>query len=179
LKAYLPIHDLLVSNLPYKITEAFFQRTLRLKFKTATFIVPKRFSKTLIAKQSEQEYSKLSWLSQLFYNSTQHENVSPKAYLPEPKIQTTIITLKPKKDITEVEKTLKELVRQGDKYTKNALREALIKSEICSTKRKARKYINDLNIEQRTLQSRASRLSLHDLQTIEEKITGEPYIQSA
>ena len=96
LKTYLPKHDRLVSNLPYMITEPFFQRTLRLDFKSATFIVPSGFSETLQAKPSEEEYTKLSFLSQLFYDMTYHETVPSEAYLPEPRTSTAIITLKPR-----------------------------------------------------------------------------------
>jgi 16S rRNA (adenine1518-N6/adenine1519-N6)-dimethyltransferase len=176
LKTYLPKHDRLVSNLPYMIAEAFFQLTLRLEFKSATFIIPTGFSKTLQAKSSEPKYSKLSFLAQLFYDTEHHETINSDAYLPEPRTTTAIITLKPTPPLNPTEKTLTELVIQGDKYTKNALREALIRAEICPSKKEARSYIEHLDLEQNILQSWASRLSLNDLQVIQqaliEKITG-------
>ena len=176
LKTYLPKHDRLVSNLPYMIAEAFFQRTLRLVFKSATFIVPTGFSETLQAQASEPEYSKLSFLSQLFYNTIYRETVPPESYLPVPKTSTAIITLKPRTTNNLPEKTLKELIKQGDKYTKNALREALIQAEVCSSKKEARNFITRLGLEQRILQSWVSRLNLNDLQGIHgaliEMITG-------
>ncbi len=166
LKTYLPKHDRLASNLTYMITEAFFQRTLRLDFKSATFIMPSGFSEILQANPSEEEYTKLSFLSHLFYDITYHETVPPEAYLPEPRVMTAIITLKPKNKHSQAEMTLMELIRQGDKYTKNALREALIRAEVCGSKKEARSYLADLNLEQRILQSWASRLSLVDLQEL-------------
>lgn len=176
LKTYLPKHDRLASNLPYMITEAFFQRTLRLDFKSATFIIPTSFSETLQAKSSEPEYSKLSFLSQLFYDITYRENVSPDAYLPEPRTSTAIITLKPRASYNNLEIILLELIKQGDKYTKNALREALIRAETCESKKKARATIKNLSLDQRILESWASRLSLSDLQFIQhsliEKVIG-------
>lgn len=176
LKTYIPKHDRLASNLPYMMAEAFFQRTLRLDFKSATFIIPTSFSETLQAKSSEAEYTKLSFLSQLFYDTTTHETISSKAYLPEPKTSTAIITLKPRPLPHPHEKTLKELIRQGDKYTKNALREALIRSEVSGSKKEARRSIECLNLEERILQTWVSRLSLSDLHRIQlsliEKITG-------
>lgn len=166
LKTYLPKHDRLASNLPYMIAEAFFQRTLRLGFKSATLILPSGFADTLLADSSEKEYTKLSFLSQLFYNITHHETVPPEAYLPEPRVMTAIITLKPKNKYSQAEMALMELIRQGDKYTKNALREALIRAEVCGSKKEARNYLANLNLEQRILQSWASRLSLVDLQEL-------------
>ena len=176
LKTYLPKHDRLASNLPYMIAEPFLQRTLRLDFKSATFIVPSGFSEILHAQPTEKEYTKLSFLSQLFYDTSSHETVPKEAYLPEPRTSTAIITLKPRPCQDPTEMILKELIIQGDKHTKNALREALIRAEICGSKKEARNYVAGLNLEQRTLQSWASRLSLTDIQTIKQtlntKITG-------
>jgi 16S rRNA A1518/A1519 N6-dimethyltransferase RsmA/KsgA/DIM1 with predicted DNA glycosylase/AP lyase activity len=170
LKTYLPKHDRLASNLPYMITEAFFQRTLRLGFKSATLIVPLGFADTLQVDSFEKEYTKLSFLSQLFYDINYHETVPPEAYLPEPRTSTAIITLKPRPSYNNTEKILIELIKQGDKYTKNALRESLIRAEVCASKKEARKHIDSLNLEQKILQSFASRLSLSDLQALEQRL---------
>jgi 16S rRNA (adenine1518-N6/adenine1519-N6)-dimethyltransferase len=170
LKTYLPKHDRLVSNLPYMISEAFFQRTTRLGFKSATFIVSKGFAETLQAEPGEK-YTKLSWQAQLFYDITQHEEVPPSAYLPEPRVSTTIISLKPRQDQSNTGKILVELIQQGDKYTKNALRESLIRSEVCDTKKQAKTVVNDLELGDDVLGSWASRLSLEQLQTLEEKLS--------
>ena len=171
LKTYLPKHDRLVSNLPYMIAEAFYQRTLRLGFKSATFIVPVGFADSLIAVPEDSGYSKLSWLSRLFYKTKLHETVPSEAYLPAPRVSTAIITLNPKTPVDDTGKALRELIQQGDKITKNALREALIRSTTCETKKEARQIIKDLNIEQNVLESWVSRLSLKDLQLIEERLT--------
>ena len=167
LKTYLPKHDRLVSNLPYMICEAFFQRTLRLGFKSATFIISQGFAETILAEPSEK-YTKLSWQAQLFYNITHHEDVPPEAYLPEPRVSTAIISLKPKENSSNVDRVLIELLQQGDKYTKNALRESLIRSEVCVTKREAKNIIADLDLDDNTLGSWASRLGLEQLQTVEQ-----------
>ncbi len=152
------------------ISEPFFQRTLRLGFKSATFIVPCGFAEILTAKPSSEEYTKLSWLSQLFYDAKQLETIPSEAYLPEPRVSTAVISLKPRSTLDPVEKTLKELIQQGDKYTKNALREALIRSEWIASKKEARSFIDDLKLESSIMESWASRLSLTDLQTIEQKL---------
>ena len=170
LKTYLPKHDRLVSNLPYKICEAFFQRTLRLEFKSAAFIVPIGFAETLTAEPQTSGYTKLSWLSNLFYQIQILETVPPDAYLPEPRVTTAIISLKPRNDLNKVEKTLKELIQQGDKYTKNALRESLIRSGWMESKKDARRLIEKLDLDNTILESWASRLSLTDLQLIQGKL---------
>ena len=170
LKTYLPKHDRLVSNLPYKICEAFFQRTLRLSFKSATFIVPSGFAETLTTESNSIEYTKLSWLSHLFYTVKHLETVSPSAYLPEPRVNTAIISLKPKTDPGPVERTLMELIQQGDKYTKNALRESLIRSQLAASKKEARSIVDEMKLDDSVLESWVSRLSLSDLEQIEKKL---------
>ena len=170
LKTYLPKHDRLVSNLPYMICEPFFQRTLRLVFKSAAFIVPNGFAETLTAEPNNPEYTKLSWLSHLFYTVKHLETVSPSAYLPEPRVNTAIISLKPKTDPGPVERTLMELIQQGDKYTKNALRESLIRSQLAASKKEARSIVDEMKLDDSVLESWVSRLSLSDLEQIEKKL---------
>ena len=170
MKTYLPKHDRLVSNLPYMISEAFFQRTIRLGFKSATFIISKGFVETLLAEPGEK-YTKLSWQAQLFYDITHHEEVPATAYLPEPRVSTVILSIKPKTNYSKTGKVLVELLQQGDKYTKNALRESLIRSEACETKKQAKNLVTDLGLSDDVLGSWASRLSLEKLQTLEEKLS--------
>jgi 16S rRNA (adenine1518-N6/adenine1519-N6)-dimethyltransferase len=152
------------------LSEPFFQRTLRLDFKSATFIIPKNFAETLMAKPLEKKYTKLSWLSQLFYNTTQHETIKPDSYLPEPRIITSIITLKPRKRQNRIEKILVEIIRQSDKITKNAIRESLIRTKTCTSKNDARNYVESISLNEKILQKRVSRLSLKELQIIEKNI---------
>jgi 16S rRNA (adenine1518-N6/adenine1519-N6)-dimethyltransferase len=169
LKTYLPKHDRLVSNLPYMISEAFFQRALRLGFKSATFITSKGFAETLTATEG-QSYTKLSWLSNLFYEPKLRETISSEAYLPEPRVSTAIITLTPRQNPTKTELVLMDFIQQGDKYTKNALRESLIRAGVCDSKKQSRGIVDELNLDERVLNSWASRLSLSDLQSLEEKL---------
>jgi 16S rRNA A1518/A1519 N6-dimethyltransferase RsmA/KsgA/DIM1 with predicted DNA glycosylase/AP lyase activity len=106
--------------------------------------------------------------------------VPPEAYLPEPRILTSIINLKPKLEKLELEKILKEIIQQSDKYSKNALREALIRTRLSSSKKEAnrlssskkeaKKTINDLALDSYILESRVSRLSLNDLRILENKL---------
>jgi 16S rRNA A1518/A1519 N6-dimethyltransferase RsmA/KsgA/DIM1 with predicted DNA glycosylase/AP lyase activity len=96
--------------------------------------------------------------------------VPPEAYLPEPRILTSIINLKPKLEKYELEKILKEIIQQSDKYSKNALREALIRTRLSSSKKEAKKTINDLALDSYILESRVSRLSLNDLRILENKL---------
>jgi 16S rRNA (adenine1518-N6/adenine1519-N6)-dimethyltransferase len=170
LKTYLPKHERLVSNLPYMISEPFFQRTFRLGFQSATLIVSSGFAETITAESSSPEYTKLSWLSRLFYHAKILETVTSDAYLPEPRVSTAILSIKPRTSPDQVERTLRELIQQDDKFTKNALRESLIRSEWVASKKEARSIVEKLRLDEGTLESWVSRLSLQDLQSLEEKL---------
>jgi len=171
LKIDLPQHDRLISNLPYMICEAFFQRTLRLQFLSAVFIVPLRFSETLTAKYNDEKYTKLSWIVDLFYSISIIEKTSSSSYLPKPKIITSIISIKPKYNSDKSEILLKTMLQQADKYTKNALREALIRTSICKTKNQARRTIDQFLLKPKILDKRVSRLSLKELRFLKKIIT--------
>lgn len=171
LKIDLPQHDRLISNLPYMICEAFFQRTLILPFLSAAFIVPLRFSETLTSKLHDEKYTKLSWVANLFYSISILEKISPSSYLPKPKIITSIISIKPQYNSDKSEILLKTVLKQGDKYTKNALREALIRTSICNTKNQARRTIDQFLLSPKILDKRVSRLSLIELRFLKKIIT--------
>ena len=66
LKVDYPVHDRLVSNLPYMICEAMLHRLLRLSFKKAALIVSESFGERVIAPMGAAGYTKLSYFSQLF-----------------------------------------------------------------------------------------------------------------
>ena len=171
LKIDLPQHDRHISNLPYMICEAFFQRTLRLQFLSAVYIVPLNFSETLTAKFNDEKYTKLTWIADLFYSISIIEKIPPSSYLPKPKIITSIISIKPKYNSDKSEILLKTMLKQGDKYTKNALREALIRASICNTKNHARRTIDQFLLSPKILDKRVSRLSLEELRFLKKIIT--------
>lgn len=162
----LPQSDRLVSNLPYMMCEAFLQRMLRMDVKSAAFIVPRGFAKILEAELGEPEYSKLSLQAQLFYDTEILVEVPPTAYLPEPRTKTCIISLVPKQISRDSDEALKHLFRQGDKLTKNALREALIQAGISDTKREAVSFIAEAVFPTGILDERVSRLSLKEIESL-------------
>lgn len=169
LKIRLPKCDRIVSNLPYSITEAFFHIMLKMSFLSATLIVPKGFSEIITALPENKVYSKLTWITDLFYTINVIETIPNSAYFPKPKISTSLILLLPKSG-TQSQIILKMILKQSDKITKNALREALIQSLVCATKNQAREIINKFGLNQKTLLKQVSRLSLAELRTLEASV---------
>ncbi len=162
----LPRCDRVVSNLPYMICEAFLQRLFRMEVESAALIVPRGFAYILEAEAGTPGYSKLSYQAQLFYDVRVHVEVPGSAYLPEPRTDTCIMSLVPADSSTAADEALKQVFRQGDKLSKNALREALIRAGICDTKRQASSLIAESMLPAGALGGRVTRLSLEEVESL-------------
>lgn len=171
LTLYLPPFDVLVSNLPYAIVEAMLQRLKRLRFRAASLLVPISFANILTAKRGEPIYSKLTLEANLFYHISLIKVVKQSSYHPEPKTETALITLKPRKSTNPHQAVIWHLLQQGDKKTVNALREALISIEgYPKTKREAKEAIAKLELEDVFLEKRVAALSLDDVELIRSRL---------
>lgn len=164
---YLPPFNVLVSNLPYTIVEATLQRLKRLRFRAAALLVPISFANILTAKRGKPIYSKLTLEANLFFHVLLNKVVKQGSYHPEPKTETAILTIKPKKVTDPNEAVLRQLLQQGDKKTVNALREALISIESYpKTKREAKEAVAKLELNVALLEKRVAALSLEDVELI-------------
>jgi 16S rRNA (adenine1518-N6/adenine1519-N6)-dimethyltransferase len=169
LKDRLPEFDRVLSNLPYSISEAFMQRLTRLTFRSGAFLVPSSFATTVNAKKGDEKFSKLSFISRLYFDLEIITSVPQNAYHPPPGTSTSILTVTPRSPSSLGEALLQETLKQGDKKLGNGLREAVIKCAVTykvpSTKKSADKYIagafKNLNPE-----CRVGRLSLMELQRL-------------
>ena len=176
LKMRLPSFNILVSNLPYSIAEAVLQRLIKAKFKAASLITSSNFASILTATDYDPGYSKLTFETQLYFDINKTLDVGSSSYYPEPKISTSIITLKPREIKRPLEAVLRVLLLQRDKKTRNALREAFIASASLSypsTKKDAMKVVTDLNLGP-LLGKRVARLTLAELLLIHERLDHLP-----
>ncbi len=162
----LPRCDRVVSNLPYMICEAFLQRLFRMEVGSVALIVPRGFADILEAEAGSPGYSKLSYQAQLFYEVRVQLEVPRSAYLPEPRADTCIMSLVPVASSTAADEALKQVFRQGDKLSRNAVREALIRAGMCDTKRQAESLIADSMLPAATLRARVAGLSLEEVESL-------------
>ena len=173
LEIYLPDFDILVSNLSYAIAEATLQRLKKLRFRSASIIVPSSLASTLTAQIGGADFTKLTCETRLFFDFSLVSEVKPESYYPEPKTATSIIAFKPRESLKPTEMVAKKLLLQGDKKVGNALREALISASTYGyprTKKAAKKVVEELGIAEETLEKWVGRLSLSDLDTILERL---------
>lgn len=165
-----PVFNKLVSNLPYRICESVLNRLKYEKFDAASLVVSSSFANILTAQKNDSTYSKLSLVTKLFFDITLVENITPDSYHPPPRVDTCIITLCPRKKLTKTGQILQDLIRQSDKKTRNALREAFIRTGVTSTKKKSLVFISGLDLDDSIFQRRVALLSLKDLMEIQKNI---------
>ncbi len=173
LAIYLPAFDVLVSNPPYAITEALIHRLERLRFRAASLVVPSTLARALVANRREPDYTKLTLETRLFFDTEVISEVKPESYHPEPKTATSIIVLRPRVGLKPFEAVMRRVLRQGDRKTENALREAMIATASTgfpSTKRAAKRAVEELGLSEAILDERVARLSLGDVSLVYEKL---------
>ncbi len=173
LAIYLPAFDVLVSNPPYAITEALIHRLERLRFRAASLVVPSTLARALVANRREPDYTKLTLETRLFFDTEVISEVKPESYHPEPKTATSIIVLRPRVGLKPFEAVMRRVLRQGDRKTENALREAMIATASMgfpSTKRAAKRAVEELGLSEAILDERVARLSLGDVSLVYEKL---------
>ena len=167
----IPALERVVSNLPYMICESIIRRLFKVPFKSAAFLVPLEFAKLITAGPDDERYSKLSYLTGLFYETRLEAEVSNNAYIPPPNVSTAIVTLQTHEPEDNHQGLMQDLFKQEDKKTANALRESLIWVGKRNTKREARAMIVDLKIPPSTLEAPLSRLSLEQIMELDELLT--------
>ncbi|RME55094.1 hypothetical protein D6777_01545 [Candidatus Woesearchaeota archaeon] len=151
----------ITGNIPYSISEPLFNVLLKTNFGLAVFTVGIKFAKKL----TNVIDSKLSIIAPLFFNIKIIKTLPKSSFHPEPKTESAIILIKPKKRLKKHDKILKDFFLQTDKLAKNALRESLTK--LGYTKRESRSIIekNKLNLSKNT-----KNISLEDAKKIKEII---------
>lgn len=92
---------IIISNIPYNITtnilfKIFFHYEL---FGEVVLLVQKEFAQRVCAQLGDSNYGKLSITSQIFYNCKLVFDVPSIAFYPKPKVTSSVIYLKRKKDV--------------------------------------------------------------------------------
>lgn len=149
-----PSLDIIVSNLPYMISEPILHRLFKVQFRKASLIVSSGFAGRVTSMDS-----KLGFLTQLMFDVENRAEIPSSSYLPPPKVPTSIITLTPREPETSTDSLMQAVFRQEDKKTFNALREALIQIGVAETKRQAKSLIDGFEVSHTILTTPVARLS--------------------
>lgn len=101
LKEKLPHFDKCVSNIPYQISSKITELLGR-KHVPSVLIYQKEFAERIVAKNGSKNYSRISVMSQYFFNPKIEHIVGTNAFYPQPKVNSAIVTLSPRKDRPKV-----------------------------------------------------------------------------
>ena len=93
-----PYFDKVVSNLPYQISPITF-KLLEYNFKKAVLMYQLEFAKRMNAKFNTKEYSRLSVALHFRADIKIIDTLSPRAFIPQPKVNSAVIELIPKKEV--------------------------------------------------------------------------------
>ena len=101
-KAFLPEFNKVVSNLPYQISSPITFKLLDIGFDVAVLMLQREFAERMVAKPRSKEYGRLS--VGVYYRADCEIllNVHPHAFWPQPKVDSCVVRLVPKKPPFEV-----------------------------------------------------------------------------
>ncbi len=101
LKVDFPKFDKCVSNIPYSISSKLILRLGKLG-KLSVLMMQKEFAERLVAKPMSKNYSRVSVMSQFYFEPDYVKTVSRSCFLPKPKVDSAIVRLVPRKDKPKV-----------------------------------------------------------------------------
>ena len=120
----------IVSNLPYQISSPITFKFLEFDFDLGILMYQKEFAERMIAKVGDKNYSRLSAMLYFKADIEFLDNVSPESFIPQPKVDSSIVKLTPKKipknfstndNIEIYSKTCKAIFPHKNKKVRNAL----------------------------------------------------------
>ncbi len=155
----------IVSNLPYNISVVLLMGWLLFaeRYKSLTLMFQKEVADRIMAEVGTKEYGRVSVIAQLQCEVVKLFDISPKCFVPEPKIWSTVLLFKPKEDVIE-----KEILEKVSELTAKAfsMRRKMIRQSLKGVKN-ILEILNELGIEP-TL--RAEDLSPYDYLEIAKRI---------
>ena len=128
----------IIGNLPYNISTPLLFKLSRVNewIIDMHIMLQKEVAERIVSESSRKEYGRLSVSIQLLWEVTKLFDVSPTAFSPQPKVNSSFICLKPKKKINFDRDLMNQLLTSAfsarRKTLKNALRDYLNESELRS-----------------------------------------------
>lgn len=152
--------DLIVSALPYSISEPLMRKLVLTDFKRAILVMPKN-----LIDSTKKNNTSLGIVSNAFLDFKIVDFVSKDSFDPPPDTNSYIVKITKKKKVTKKEKIVKEIYLQHDKKLKNALREYLIKNKKM-TKRQAKEKIKKMNLGEKALNRNVKNITAEEWTTL-------------
>jgi 16S rRNA (adenine1518-N6/adenine1519-N6)-dimethyltransferase len=161
----LPDYNKIVSNLPYQISSKITYRLLSRPFELAVLMFQREFSRRMQAKVGSKEYGRLAMVVGFFCEVEILECVPKTAFRPVPKVNSSIVRLRPREKRPEVDamtfmRLAEGLFRSRRKKVKKALAAMDVSKEMLAT------------LEPSTLEKRPEELTPDEAAVIAGAISG-------
>lgn len=174
LKADFPDFDKCVSNIPYDISAKIILK-LGKYGKPAILIMQKEFAERLVAAAGSKNYSRISVMSQYYFDAKLLHIVSRNSFFPAPKVDSAIVRLMPKKGRAKAfgiknEDFFFNVVRALFQHKNQSVRNAIIHShaEFGLSKNSAKAVSEAVSFSQKKVRT----LEIADLGKIASEILG-------
>lgn len=161
-----------VANLPYYITTPIIMKLLeeRLDIETITVMIQKEVAERLVAEPGKGESGAITYGVHYYTKPKTVLQVPSTAFIPEPKVNSTVIQLEVQREPTvkvENEEKLFELIKIAFMQKRKTLLNALTNSNKYGTKEEIEKVIEDIGLD---LRIRPEKLTLEQYAELSEKI---------
>ena len=144
-----------VSNVPYYITTPIILKLIEsgLSFEKIVLMVQKEVGDRFSTKSGNKEYGSITVLLNYFYNIKKEFFVSRKQFVPEPNVDSVIISFSEKNDKLPLNnfKFFEKLVRDSFQYKRKTLRNNLKGYDLDKVNKVLEKYEKDLNVRAEAL----------------------------
>lgn len=144
-----------VSNVPYYITTPIILKLIDsgLRFEKIVMMVQKEVGDRFSTKSGNKEYGSITVLLNYFYNIKKEFFVSRKQFVPEPNVDSVIISFSEKSDKLSLNdfKFFEKLVRDSFQYKRKTLRNNLKGYDLDKVSIVLEKYGKDLNVRAEAL----------------------------
>ena len=144
-----------VSNVPYYITTPIILKLIDsgLRFEKIVMMVQKEVGDRFSTKSGNKEYGSITVLLNYFYNIKKEFFVSRKQFVPEPNVDSVIISFSEKSDKLPLNdfKFFEKLVRDSFQYKRKTLRNNLKGYDLDKVSKVIEKYGKDLNVRAEAL----------------------------
>lgn len=166
----LPITDKVVSNLPYQISSPITFKILENPFELAVLMYQTEFAERMVAAPGDRNYSRLSVMMYLYSNVEMLFKVSKNDFFPKPKVSSSVIKMRPKKNI-EIDPFFKDVTRALFQHKKKKIRNALMDSfhEIGDLDKSERKSLIS-NLDQDMVDQRVFKMNPQELMKISSEV---------
>lgn len=155
-------YNKIVSNIPYNLSEQVLLKSIKEDIQELTLIVGENFKEILLKKETS-----IGIISNLFFDIKPELLVEKKSFFPKPRVNSWLIKLIRKKNLSKEEKILQEFFFSNGKI-KNAIIHSFIKKDF--TKNQSRSILEKMNINKEILEKTTKSINGKLIELVEKEL---------